>query len=90
MDIKVEKNLSEQELQERGVFSWGIWENEESEFPWTYGSEEVCYLLEGEVEVTPDDGDTVKIKAGDFVTFASGLSCTWKISVPVKKHFSFN
>jgi len=88
--IKVETNLADTELQNRGVFGWGIWEKEVSEFPWTYDSEEICYLLEGEVEVTPDGGEPVKIKAGDFVTFPAGMSCNWKISSPIKKHFNFN
>lgn len=90
MEIRVENNLSEAELESRGVYQWGIWEKEVSEFPWTYDAEEVCYLLEGNVEVTPDGGQAVQIKAGDFVTFPAGMSCYWKISKLIKKHFNFN
>ena len=90
MEIRVESNLSESELKNRGVYQWGVWEKEVSEFPWTYDAEEVCYLLEGEVEVTPDVGASVLIKAGDYVTFPAGMSCYWKISSPLKKHFNFN
>lgn len=90
MEISIESNLTEQELQSRGVYQWGIWEKEVSSFPWTYDAEEVCYLLEGEVEVTPDGGEAVKIKAGDFVTFPAGMNCYWSISVPIKKYFNFN
>jgi len=90
MEIKVESNLAENELESRGVYQWGTWEKEVSEFPWTYDAEEVCYLLDGEVEVTPDGGRPVQIKTGDFVTFPAGMSCNWKISSPIKKHFNFN
>lgn len=90
MEIKVESDLTENELDSRGVYQWGIWEKEISEFPWTYDTEEVCYLLDGEVDVTPDGGQTIQIKAGDFVTFPAGMSCYWKISSPIKKHFNFN
>lgn len=90
MEIKVESDLTENELESRGVYRWGIWEKEVSEFPWTYDAEEVCYLLDGEVDVTPDGGQTIQIKAGDFVTFPAGMSCYWKINSPIKKHFNFN
>lgn len=87
--IKIEKNLGQDELEARGVYSWGIWEKEVSAFPWTYNGEEVCYVLEGRVEVTPDGGDTVTIEAGDFVTFPDGMSCYWNILSPIRKHFNF-
>ena len=89
MQIKIEKNLTESELKQRGVFQWGIWEKEVSEFPWAYSGEEVCYVLEGKVEVTPEGGETVSIEAGDFVTFPDGMNCYWKVLAPLKKHFNF-
>ena len=89
MQIKIEKNLSESELKQRGVLQWGIWEKEVSEFPWTYSGEEVCYVVEGKVEITPDGGETISIEAGDFVTFPDGMSCYWKVLAPIKKHFNF-
>jgi len=90
VEIGVESNLSDSELENRGVYQWGVWEKEVSEFPWTYDAEEVCYLLEGEVVVTPEVGVSVLIKAGDYVTFPAGMSCYWKINSPLKKHFNFN
>ncbi|HBX43168.1 MAG TPA: hypothetical protein DEH27_04975 [Deltaproteobacteria bacterium] len=36
-----------------GVFSWPVWEKEVSGFPWAYEDRETCYLLEGDVIVTP-------------------------------------
>ncbi|HEY9650346.1 MAG TPA: cupin domain-containing protein, partial [Coleofasciculaceae cyanobacterium] len=48
-----------------------------------------CYLLEGEVIVTPDDGEPVQFGKGDLVTFPAGMSCTWKILQDVRKHYRF-
>lgn len=76
-------------LAERGVKTWPVWEKEVSEFPWSYDSVEECFLLEGEVEVTCGDGEKVAFGAGDFVTFPKGLSCTWKVKKPVRKHYNF-
>lgn len=88
MDIKVEK-LSQEELKKRGVFSWPIWQKEISKFPWSYDSVEECYFLEGDVTVEPKDGKVVNFGKGDFVTFPQGISCTWIIKQPVKKHYNF-
>ncbi len=75
-------------LEERKVMSWPVWEKEISEFPWTYEATEECYILEGEIEVSTDEG-VYHIKPGDFVVFAKGLDCNWKISRPVRKHYNF-
>ena len=72
------------------VFSWGTWGCDVSKFPWTYDSNESCYLLQGQVTVTPDDGrNPATFGKGDFVTFPAGMSCTWDVSEAVQKHFLF-
>jgi len=89
-DIKIETQLSQQRLGELGVADWGIWSKEVSCFPWTYDSEETCYFLEGEVEVTPQGGVPLVMGAGDLVTFPAGMSCTWNIRRAVRKHYRFS
>lgn len=86
-EIKVERRPSEARLQELGVKSWPIWTKEVSEFPWTYDTQEICYFLEGEVEVIPQGGEPVRMGEGDLVTFPAGMSCTWKVTKPVRKHY---
>ncbi|AOY79403.1 cupin domain-containing protein [Moorena producens JHB] len=80
---------SQEDLDNLGVSNWPIWTKEVSEFPWTYDEQEICYLLEGEVVVTPDGGEPVQIAKGDLVTFPAGMSCTWKIISNVRKHYQF-
>ncbi|MFW6410312.1 MAG: cupin domain-containing protein [Halanaerobiales bacterium] len=86
MKIQVERDVSKEKLNELGVFSWPIWEKEASEFDWYYDSQEICYLLQGEVEVKTDEGQ-VEFGAGDLVTFPAGLNCVWNIKEDVKKHY---
>ena len=88
-DIEVIRGASREEMEKRGVFGWPIWEKEASTFPWTYDATEECYILEGEVTVTPDGGEPLMIRAGDFVRFPAGLSCTWQITRPIRKHYNF-
>lgn len=89
MVIEVQKNPPESLLAEMKVKTWPVWTKEVSKFPWTYGESETCYLLAGEVVVTPDGGTPVAFGAGDLVVFPAGMSCTWDIRKAVRKHYRF-
>ena len=87
--ITVTSNPDPKDLQSLGVTSWPTWGCEVSTFPWTYDEQETCLLLEGDVTVTPDGGEPVGFGAGDLVVFDAGLSCTWDVHAPVRKHYRF-
>ena len=75
-------------LEELAVKTWPIWEKEPSSFDWHYDDREICYFLEGEVEVE-FGREKVRIQKGDLVTFPQGLSCKWHIRKKVRKHYRF-
>jgi len=87
--IIVEKNPSEERLNALGIKSCPTWSKEPSNFPWSYSEQEIAYILEGEVTVTPDGGEPVNFGKGDLVTFKEGLSCTWHVKKALKKHYHF-
>jgi uncharacterized cupin superfamily protein len=87
--IAIERQPSQERLEQLGVFNWLIWTKEVSEFPWRYDEQETCYFLEGDVVVTPDGGKPVEMGKGDLVTFPAGMSCLWKIRSNVRKHYNF-
>lgn len=87
--IEIEHNPPAERLEELGVFAWPIWTKEVSTFPWSYDTAETCYFLAGDVEVTPDGGDPVRVGKGDLVRFPAGLSCTWRVKSAVRKHYVF-
>ncbi|WP_178863947.1 cupin domain-containing protein [Thiomicrorhabdus cannonii] len=89
MQIILDPNPSAETLAQLDVDNWPFWEKEISSFPWFYDSEETCYILAGEVTVTPTNGEPVTIKAGDLVTFPEGLECRWQITQPIRKHYQF-
>jgi uncharacterized cupin superfamily protein len=86
-DVTIRKPTSA-ELKAEGVEQWPIWEKEVSTFPWHYDEREVCFFLEGRVAVRTATG-VFEFGAGDLVTFRQGLSCTWEIREPVRKHYRF-
>ncbi|MBN2010212.1 cupin domain-containing protein [candidate division KSB1 bacterium] len=87
--IEIVHNPDVSGLRAMNIFSWPIWQKEVSEFPWSYDEQETCYLLEGDVIVTPDEGEPVRFGKGDLVIFPVGLSCRWNILKDVKKHYHF-
>lgn len=89
-EITIEHNPSQAKQDAMGVYHWPIWTKEISKFPWTYDNNETCYILEGQVIVTPNGGEPVKIGESDLVTFPAGMSCTWDIRSEIKKHYKLS
>lgn len=85
MNVLIEKKTDDQ-LIAIGVFSWPKWSKEVSTFEQSYDGEEQCYLLDGEVEVEAY-GEKYHFGKGDFVTFPVGMTCTWHVLKPVRKHY---
>lgn len=90
--IKVVKNLPQADVDKMQIKTWATWGCSESKFPWSYGDQETAYLLAGKVVVTPSDSSlpAVTIEKGDLVVFPSGMSCTWDVQAPLRKHYKFD
>ena len=88
--ITIEHNPSQERLKELGVSTWAIWEKEISIFPIDFDETECAYVLEGEILVTPSKGDSVRIVAGDLVSFHAGLDSQWEVIKPLRKHYSYD
>jgi uncharacterized cupin superfamily protein len=84
-DITVKKPTEAEKKEMQGK---PVWTCEVSEFDWRYDSEETCLVVEGAVTVEYAGG-SVSFGAGDMVVFPQGLSCKWKVTAPVKKHYVF-
>lgn len=76
------------ELKALGTQFWPTWEKEVSTFPWAFVTTENALILEGECEITPEDGgQSTTFKAGDLVVFPNGYKGTWEVKKPLKKRF---
>jgi uncharacterized protein len=90
LQVTVEKPNAAK-LASLGVDCWPTWTKEVSIFPWSYNSQEIAYIVEGEVTVTPKNGGSpVSFGTGDLVTFPAGLSCIWDIKKALRKHYQFS
>jgi uncharacterized cupin superfamily protein len=84
--IQIIHDPSQKMLRDKGVFEWYVWTKEPSEFVWQFSEVETAYVVEGEVYLTPEGSkESVLLKQGDFVTFAPGLRCHWRVTKPFKK-----
>jgi hypothetical protein len=68
--------------------TWPIWTCEPSVFEWGYAATERCLLLEGEA-VVEAWGKEFRFGAGDYVVFAKGLACRWRVTKTIRKHYLF-
>ena len=87
--IRITHEPSAEELDQLGVRDWPVWSKEVSEFPWYYDKLETCYILEGEIEVTLDGGEIVRLGVNDLAVFPQGMQCNWRVIKPVRKHYQF-
>jgi uncharacterized cupin superfamily protein len=71
--------------------TWPTWSCGTSEFEWEYTQTEKCLIMEGQITISdcPDSGDTVSFGPGDYVEFPNSLKCVWKVTQPVRKHYTF-
>ena len=67
--------------------SWSTWSKGPSEFPWSYDTNETCYILEGEATVKDSKGNSIRFGPGDWVEFEEGLECIWDISKTIRKKY---
>lgn len=55
------------------------------ESPYTFRNDETFCVLEGELEITFEDGSVVTLRQGDIISVAAGTQTQWRILSPFKK-----
>jgi len=66
-------------------FSFGLWKRDVQRRHFERPYHEVAYIIEGEVELTDDDGEVYIAGPGDIVITPMGSKGFWKNLSPVKK-----
>jgi uncharacterized cupin superfamily protein len=66
-------------------FSFGLWRRDVQRRRFERPYHEVAFILEGEVEVTDDDGDVHMAGPGDILITPKGSKGYWRNLSPVKK-----
>lgn len=66
-------------------FSVGLWRRDDQRRHFERGYHEIAYIIEGEVEVTDEDGERHVAGPGDILVTPKGSKGYWKNLSPVKK-----
>ena len=69
-------------------FSCGLWQRDVQNRYFERPYHEIAYILEGQVEVTDDDGNLVTAGPGDILITPKGSKGHWKNLSPVKKFWT--
>ena len=85
--FKLIRNASSFTVKQHRVKNWPTWSKEISIFPWYFDCKETVYIVEGEVIVTPEGGEPVRLVKGDFASFPAKTSWTWDVRQPLLKHY---
>ena len=70
-----------------GVLYTGLWTHAPADLPYVFPGDETFHVLEGEVTIDVEGGDSVTLRPGDIASFTKGQSSTWHITQPFKKFF---
>ena len=66
-------------------FSFGLWRRDEQSRHFERTYHEIAYIIEGQVEITDDDGELLIAGPGDILITPLGSKGYWKNLSPVKK-----
>jgi len=66
-------------------FAFGLWRRVPETGPMEPPYHEIAVIVEGEVEVTEEDGTVRRVGPGDILITPMGSKATWKALTPVRK-----
>ena len=66
-------------------FSFGLWRRDAQSRHFERAYHEIAYIIEGQVEITDDDGEVLIAGPGDILITPQGSKGYWKNLSPVKK-----
>jgi uncharacterized cupin superfamily protein len=69
-------------------FSTGMWRRVPEEGPMEPPYHEIAFIVEGEVEVTDEDGTVHRAGPGDILVTPNGTKAVWRALSPVKKFWA--
>lgn len=67
--------------------SSGFWMCSEGKFDWDFTWDEFVRVIEGEVTITEEDGDSYDLGPNDTAHFSNGLKTHWHVTKAVRKFF---
>lgn len=70
-----------------GVLYTGMFTAQPSTFRYHFSGDESFHLLDGDLDIAVDGGETVTLAPGDIASFPKGATSTWTLRAPLRKFF---
>jgi len=70
-----------------GVLYTGMFVAQPSTFRYTFAGDESFHVIEGDLDISVDDGGMVTLRPGDIASFPKGARSPWTIRRPLRKFF---
>lgn len=87
-----DRPVAEETIEHRsadGRFAVGFWRRGPEEGPMELTEfHETMFIIEGTLEITPENGEAITVGPGDLVIAPQGSRGTWKAITPVRKVWS--
>jgi hypothetical protein len=71
-----------------GAFTTGFWEREPDTWSFERPYDEIALILEGVADIETEDGETLRIQAGDVMVTPKGSTGTWHIRETIVKFYA--
>ncbi len=74
----------------RKITNWDIWSCDGPTYQYHYETTTSMYVHQGAAVLTFDNGETVDLKTGDFLTIEQPASATWAISESIRNSYQYH
>eukprot|EP01018_Ginkgo_biloba_P027931 Gb_38487 [translate_table: standard] len=89
-NIRVERNVSQERLDQLGVSRWSKWESGKCELDWVWHVDEQVYIVKGSVKVVPEGcEDEACFNEGDLVRYPKWLEADLYFQEPYEQRYRF-
>ncbi|KAK4798870.1 hypothetical protein SAY86_024235 [Trapa natans] len=89
-NVRVERKVSQQRLEELGVSRWSVWKTGKCRLPWDWQVDQLVYIEEGEVRVVPEGSKRyMQFLAGDLVRYPKWFEADLYFNGPYQERYSF-
>lgn len=89
-NVKVERKVSKERLEELGVSRWSVWKTGKCRLPWDWQVDQLVYVEEGEVRVVPEGSQNyMQFLAGDLVRYPKWFGADLYFNGPYQERYSF-
>lgn len=74
----------------RKITEWEIWKCSDPEIQYDYDRTVSLFVQEGSAKLTFEDGATLTLHPGDFLTVEKGANVTWRVTSPICSRFRYH